>query len=82
VLEYLYFQNLSNTKRCSGRPRFLNAYSDWIKLLWINLWLKIIFLFYFLIVNRYNCYFYQFKYSFFSNFYANNLWNCDYINIK
>ena len=28
VLEYLYFQNLSNTKRCSGRPRFLNAYSD------------------------------------------------------
>ena len=28
VLEYLYFQNLSNTKRCSGKPRFLNAYSD------------------------------------------------------
>ena len=28
VVEYLYFQNLSNTKRCSGKPRFLNAYSD------------------------------------------------------
>ena len=28
VLEYLYFQNLSNTKRCRGAPRFLNAYSD------------------------------------------------------
>ncbi len=28
VLEYLYFQNFSNTKRCRGAPRFLNAYSD------------------------------------------------------
>ena len=28
VLEYLYFQNLSNTKRCSGAPRFMNAYSN------------------------------------------------------
>ena len=28
VIEYLYFQNLSNTKRCSGKPRFINAYSD------------------------------------------------------
>ena len=28
VIEYLYFQNLSNTKRCSGKPRFKNAYSD------------------------------------------------------
>ena len=28
ILEYLYFQNLSNSKRCSGAPRFLNAYSD------------------------------------------------------
>ena len=28
VIEYLYFQNMSNTKRCSGKPRFLNAYSD------------------------------------------------------
>jgi hypothetical protein len=28
VLEYLYFQNFTNTKRCSGAPRFLNAYSD------------------------------------------------------
>ena len=23
AIEYLYFQNLSNTKRCSGKPRFL-----------------------------------------------------------
>ena len=28
VIEYLYFQNFSNTKRCSGAPRFLNSYSD------------------------------------------------------
>ena len=28
AIEYLYFQNLSNTKRCSGKPRFLNSYSD------------------------------------------------------
>lgn len=28
VLEYLYFQNLSNTKRCRGAPRFMNSYSD------------------------------------------------------
>ena len=28
ALEYLYFQNFSNSKRCSGAPRFLNAYSD------------------------------------------------------
>ena len=28
VVEYLYFQNFSNTKRCSGAPKFLNAYSD------------------------------------------------------
>ena len=28
VIEYLYFQNFSNTKRCRGAPRFLNAYSD------------------------------------------------------
>lgn len=28
VVEYLYFQNFSNTKRCKGAPRFLNAYSD------------------------------------------------------
>ena len=28
ALEYLYFQNFTNMKRCSGAPRFLNAYSD------------------------------------------------------
>ena len=28
AIEYLYFQNLSNTKRCSGKPRFLHSYSD------------------------------------------------------
>ena len=28
VIEYLYFQNFSNTKRCRGAPRFLNSYSD------------------------------------------------------
>ena len=28
ALEYLYFQNFSNSKRCRGAPRFLNAYSD------------------------------------------------------
>ena len=27
VIEYLYFQNMSNTKRCNGNPRFLNSYS-------------------------------------------------------
>ena len=27
VIEYLYFQNMSNTKRCHGNPRFLNSYS-------------------------------------------------------
>ena len=28
ALEYLYFQNFTNMKRCSGAPRFLNSYSD------------------------------------------------------
>ena len=28
AIEYLYFQNLSNTKRCNGKPRFLHSYSD------------------------------------------------------
>ena len=28
VIEYLYFQNMTNLKRCSGKPRFLNSYSD------------------------------------------------------
>ena len=28
VIEYLYFQNFSNSKRCKGAPRFLNSYSD------------------------------------------------------
>ena len=27
VIEYLYFQNLTNTKRCSGQPRFMHASS-------------------------------------------------------
>ena len=27
VLEYLYFQNLSNSKRCSGNPRFINTFN-------------------------------------------------------
>ena len=27
VIEYLYFQNMSNTKRCSGEPRFRYAFS-------------------------------------------------------
>jgi len=28
VVEYLYFQNFSNSKRCRGTPRFLHSYSD------------------------------------------------------
>ena len=28
VIEYLYFQNLSNSKRCRGTPRFLHSLSD------------------------------------------------------
>ena len=28
VVEYLYFQNLSNSKRCRGTPRFLHSLSD------------------------------------------------------
>ena len=28
VAEYLYFQNLSNSKRCRGTPRFLHSLSD------------------------------------------------------
>ena len=28
VLEYLYFQNMTNTKRCFGNPRFLNSFSN------------------------------------------------------
>ena len=28
AIEYLYFQNLTNSKRCNGKPRFLNSYSD------------------------------------------------------
>ena len=28
VIEYLYFQNFSNSKRCSGKPRFKHSYSD------------------------------------------------------
>ena len=27
VIEYLYFQNMSNSKRCSGIPKFINAFS-------------------------------------------------------
>ena len=27
VIEYLYFQSMSNTKRCSGEPRFRHAFS-------------------------------------------------------
>ena len=27
ALEYLYFQNLSNSKRCNGNPRFLNTFN-------------------------------------------------------
>ena len=27
ALEYLYFQNLSNSKRCSGNPRFINTFN-------------------------------------------------------
>ena len=28
VIEYLYFQNYSNMKRCNGKPKFEHAYSD------------------------------------------------------
>ena len=28
VVEYLYFQNLTNSKRCDGRPRFANISAD------------------------------------------------------
>ena len=27
VIEYLYFQNMSNSKRCNGIPKFINAFS-------------------------------------------------------
>ena len=33
AIEYLYFQNLSNTKRCSGKPRFL--FLAWLRLIFI-----------------------------------------------
>ena len=28
VIEYLYFQNFSNLKRCNGKPKFENAYTE------------------------------------------------------
>jgi len=28
VIEYLYFQNLSNTSRCSGKPKYLHSFSN------------------------------------------------------
>ena len=27
LLEYLYFQNLTNSKRCSGNPKFINTFN-------------------------------------------------------